>query len=415
MPRPEATTVNHPLLAPLGLLVVLVVIADAAIGEVGFGLTGQPLALTVVCAVFLVSASTFLLWRRASPGVTAALLTVLAASVVAMHLLDPQGPVLGLLLLAAFAPLRPPHAIATALTIAAALAFNVTQLLVAGETLVLTVATDAAVAFFYLVGTLLRREQQQRERGDRLVAELEASRAAEREAVAEAARGRLARELHDVLAHTLSGLTIQLQAARLLSSRGDASEELARVIDRSHDLARAGVVEAKRAVGALRGEGVPGASDLPALVEEHKLASSCPATLVISGTAVPLSAEQGLTLYRTAQEALTNARKHARGAPVAVTLAWKPEQVVLVVQNGTGPITSEMNPAPRGGRYGLQGMAERARLIGADLTTRSDADGFTVRLSIPLPAAASESEADHGAGQEVVSVHQDGENTRKGQ
>jgi signal transduction histidine kinase len=98
---------------------------------------------------------------------------------------------------------------------------------------------------------------------------------------------------------------------------------------------------------------------------------------------VPLPADARLALYRTAQEALSNVRKHAPGARVDVRLAWRTDDVCLVVEDGGGA-TPDAQVSSSGSGYGLTGMSERARLLGGELDARPTASGFRVALRLPL-------------------------------
>jgi signal transduction histidine kinase len=99
------------------------------------------------------------------------------------------------------------------------------------------------------------------------VEELRESRAAHAASVAEAERSRMARDLHDVLAHSLSALALQLEGARLLARDRDGDPEVVAAIERAHGLAATGLSEAREAIAALRGDALPGPERLPALVE----------------------------------------------------------------------------------------------------------------------------------------------------
>ena len=231
-----------------------IVVLEAALGPVGFGAAGRPLLLAVAAAGYAGTGYGYLTGRAPWPAASMALLVGMAASTLVMHALDPAGPVVGLFLVAAFTPLRPPLPVATGILLVSTLVYNRVQLVLARETVLLTIATDAGVAFFFLVGTLLSRERQQREELARVMAELEESQAAERAAVTEAERARLARDVHDVLAHTLSGLALQLEGAHLLATTTPTDPRLVDAVRRAHRLSRSGLAEARRAVGALRGD-----------------------------------------------------------------------------------------------------------------------------------------------------------------
>jgi signal transduction histidine kinase len=189
-------------------------------------------------------------------------------------------------------------------------------------------------------------------------------------------RERLAREIHDILAHTLSALAVQLEAARVLADQRPGDPGIAGAIDRAHDLARSGLEETRRAVGALRGEGAPGPDRLRQLVDEFEHDSRVPCRLEI-GELPPLPPDLWVAIYRTAQEALTNVRKHAEADEVGVTL--RHGGVVELTVEDRGRIKASM----ASGGYGLTGLRERAALLGGGLEAGPTGDGFRVRLWLP--------------------------------
>lgn len=365
-------------LIPLGLAVIVVVVLEAGLGPVGFGVSGQPLLLTVASAAYAIAGYAFLRGVSAVPAWV--LLAVMTAAVLAMHMVDLDGPVIGLFLIAAFIPLRPPLQGPTVILVVGTVAYNLVQLFLASETLLLTIATDAGVAFFFLVGTMLRREREQREELARLMADLADSRRAERAAIVVAERARLAQDLHDVLAHTLSGLALQLEGANLLATTTPADPRLVDTVKRAHQLSKSGLTEAKRAVGALRGDELPGPEQIADLVAEHRLASRGSAAFGETGSPVALSSEAGLALYRAAQEALSNVRKHAGNADVDVRLVWADHQVELTIADtGDGPVVSL-----GGSGYGLSGMAERVHAVGGSMDSAAlTGKGFRVHVTVP--------------------------------
>ena len=201
--------------------------------------------------------------------------------------------------------------------------------------------------------------------------ELRRSRAAHAESAALAERGRVARELHDVLAHSLSALALQLEGARLLAQSRDTDPEVVESLQRAHHLATNGLAEARQAISALRGD------DLPAIED---LAASFPgATLTVSGTPREPSSEAKLALYRTAQEALTNVRRHARTPElVEICLDFAADRTTLTVSDH-----GDSAPTMNGSGYGLTGMRERAELLGGRLNAGPTDDGFRVELWLP--------------------------------
>jgi len=217
---------------------------------------------------------------------------------------------------------------------------------------------------------------------------------AETHAAALAERARIAREIHDVLAHSLGAVSVNLQAAEgLLSSLPEQGPELTKAIEcveRAGAFTREGLAEARRAILALRdtdtGESAPVrslAEQLRALTDEYRADGDAAVDYTVTGDPRPVSAEAGLTAFRTAQEALTNARKHAPGQPVSVTLRFGPAETVVRVVNPLSPDGTAGPLTHTGAGYGLTGLRERAALSGGTLIA-GPADGqWTVCLTMP--------------------------------
>jgi signal transduction histidine kinase len=208
---------------------------------------------------------------------------------------------------------------------------------------------------------------------------------------------RIAREIHDVLAHALAGLTIQLEATTSLLEQGADRETILDRVRRAHELAREGLRETRRAVGALRGEDVSAPAVLEALVAEYRAGADAPAELTIDGDRARLAGPTGLAVLRVVQEALTNVRKHAPGASVTVAVhagEHPGEDVVVLVDDrpANGAASAPKALADSGGGYGLQGMRERAQLLGGTLSAGSAAGGWRVELRLPPPAATAPTE-----------------------
>jgi signal transduction histidine kinase len=195
--------------------------------------------------------------------------------------------------------------------------------------------------------------------------------------------GRASRVIHDVLAHALGGLTVQLEAAEmLLVERGDVEGALERIRG-SRRTAREGLEEARRAVAALRSDAPPLPETLTGLLESHREQGSR-GDLVIEGAARELPPEVSLTLMRTVQEALTNARRHAPASAVRVCLSYEAGRTSVTVTNEA---TAHAPPAPdaiAAGGYGLTGMRERLELAGGRLFAGPSPDGWTVTAEIPV-------------------------------
>ena len=151
---------------------------------------------------------------------------------------------------------------------------------------------ETGLVAFYSAGRYARRLRERTAEAERLVVELRESRAAQAEAAALAERQRLAREVHDVLAHTLSGLLVQLEGARLVAEQ-EGSPELAATLERAHGLARSGLQETRRAIGMLRDDQLPGPESLPALVRDFERDTGVPCRLDVSGTPRPYGPQAG--------------------------------------------------------------------------------------------------------------------------
>jgi signal transduction histidine kinase len=182
----------------------------------------------------------------------------------------------------------------------------------------------------------------------------------------------VAREVHDVLAHTLSAVAVQLEAADAVLENGGDPAKLRSIVQRSRSLVGDGIAETRDAVRALRDEPVELAGRL------RDLAARDAVVLHVTGEPRPLPPKAGLALYRAAQEALTNARKHAPGAPLTMTLEFRPDDVVLRVDNAAA--TAEPTAVQSG--FGLQGMRERLELAGGALDVGETPSGWRVEARI---------------------------------
>jgi signal transduction histidine kinase len=205
-------------------------------------------------------------------------------------------------------------------------------------------------------------------------------------------RRRIARELHDVVAHSMSVMVIHAGAGRRLAEQDpDAAVECAERIER---LGREALGEMRRLVGVM-GDGEergatrapqPGLDGLQDLVGRAR-AAGLPTELRVDGERRPLPTGADLAAYRIVQEALTNCLKHAGAAHARVSVAWGEQHLILAVSDdGRGPGAS---PDDTGGGHGLVGMRERAALYGGEVVTGAAPDGgFVVRARLPLEPAA---------------------------
>ncbi|MFF0189452.1 sensor histidine kinase [Streptomyces sp. NPDC005244] len=236
-----------------------------------------------------------------------------------------------------------------------------------------TAATTAGLA---LAGYVLRLDAEARGSAQRLLAQERAARVAEAQSAALAERARIAREIHDVLAHSLSAQLVHLEAARLLIERGaDQKTVLERVVA-ARGMAREGLAETRQALSALRGEMSPVEDFLGELVITNERAD-----VTVTGERQLLSAEASQAVRRVAQEALTNVRKHAPGAKVHIRLDYGEHEVTLDVRDSGGK-PGELSGSGAG--YGLLGMRERAELLGGSLDAGPGEEGFVVTLRVPV-------------------------------
>ena len=198
-------------------------------------------------------------------------------------------------------------------------------------------------------------------------------------AAALAERARIARDVHDVLAHALAGLSLNLQGARLILARDGASPEAIDQVTRAQRLAADGLAEARKAVAALREDAVPDGRALADLVTAYRLEARVEARFEVSGVPRELPANAAAAFFRGLQEALTNVRKYAPGAPVDVVLGYGDGQATLTVTDHPGKPPAQ----GVGGGYGLLGMKERVELIGGTLEAGPTEDGWRISLVVP--------------------------------
>jgi signal transduction histidine kinase len=243
---------------------------------------------------------------------------------------------------------------------------------------------------FLLGPWLAMRGLREREnRAAALGADLErerATQAAARREVVATERVRIAQELHDVVAHSVSVMVVQAGGARRIIDRDP--ERAAHAAAQIEYAGRAALVEMRRLLGLLHaGEGEAGAlapqpslAELDGLVERSR-AAGLPVEVRVLGERRPLPAGIDLAAYRIVQEALTNTLKHAGAAPTEVHLRWGEDELELEILDRGGAGTSRNGS---GGGHGLLGMAERVRLYGGELETGPLPEGgWTVRATLP--------------------------------
>jgi signal transduction histidine kinase len=369
----------------IAVVVIATVVVISLTGHPLPGLSGSGLGISLSLAVLI--GATVALLRSREATITAIALTALTLASASIGWLQPgRAGTAGLFVAVALAGIRLPER-SSALILAVALAAGAVVPPAGGahRSVGMILGTELGIIAFYLVARFGRSAAEAQEQTRRLLVELQASRDAEAEAAMLRERSRLARDMHDVLAHSLSGLMLQLEGARMLSTQPDANGRLSPALDRAHHLARAGLEEARRAIAALRDEDLPGPDRLAQLAEDFEHDTDVQTSLQITGAARTLDSETSLTIYRVAQEALTNIRRHATPARVEIALGYEPDGTRLTIHDRaeTSPETKVGVGGLGGGGYGLTGMRERAELLGGSLSADHTPEGFRVELWVP--------------------------------
>ncbi|MGH8933217.1 MAG: sensor histidine kinase [Egibacteraceae bacterium] len=340
-----------------------------------------------------------LIYRRRAPFAAFLMiwLATLAHGVVGLHQLHFSfGLVIALYSLAAYGRRPAPLAglaVVVAGTIAGGAALGAVAELpwvVVSVAAVWLLGTFTRTRLLYIAEVEARADQAEREREQRA-----------RLAVVEE-RARIARELHDVLAHGVTVMLLQAGAARSKLRKDPDQADAA--LERVEDAARASLADLRSLLGLLSGEPdgqnsearlpQPDIADVEPLVEQFRTAG-LPVRLEIDGRPRAVQGAVSVSAYRIVQEALTNALKHSRPQQVRVGLGWDPDALRIEVSD------DGEDEAPRGGAAGgdrdgaqgagrgLVGMRERVKLLGGTITTGRRGDrGFAVRVKLPLEEAS---------------------------
>ena len=244
----------------------------------------------------------------------------------------------------------------------------------------------AQVVFLAAVPILLGVVVRVRRSGARQLEEQERRHSGERALLEE--RQRIARELHDVVAHHMSVIAIQAEAAPYKTA--DPPPELVESFGEIRASALAGLAELRRVLGVLR-TGEPGTAPQPGLAELDTLLDSARSggvsvAVTCSGNPVTLPEGVDLSAYRIVQEALSNAMRHAPGARVQVQVAYRPDSLTLEIRNdGVASVLVASGTWAAGGGHGLVGMRERATMLGGSLDAGPTGDGgFRVAAVLPV-------------------------------
>lgn len=345
------------------------------------------IAVAVACSVPLA-------WRRTHP-VPAAILAAIAANLAGALVAPTQGPftvfvayTVALYSLGVHASSRAGIGTIAAVTLAGLGTWAVVAVRVDGSyygdwipALVWGVAT-------WTIGRVIRSRNRRTRQLERLTAELEAEREARAREAVTVERARIARELHDVVAHNVSVMGVQAAAARRVLD-GD-QPDVRRALEAIESTGRETVDEMRRMLGVLRSDGdelglapQPSLRELDALVEQVRSAG-LDVHLRVEGTPFPLPAGLDLSAYRILQEGLTNALKHAAPARVDVAVRYAERVVEIEISDdGAGADRGSV-----GGGHGLVGMRERVALFGGELRAgRRTEGGWSLRAVLPVGAA----------------------------
>jgi len=398
------------------VLVIVLVTVPLSTPHLGEGARGIAIAVTLV-----VSAVAWAIWNFVSdrPRAWLALLVVMGAAGGALAGLSSLSSAVAVgFVVTVSAGARLPAEVSVAIVAETVAAFLIAGL-VSGTPSEALIGWTAGFIGLWAFGLTRRAYLLRAVEAEQALEQARRAHAAETQAAALAERARIAREIHDVLAHALAAVSVNLQAAEgLLDAVPDKGPELAKVVEcveRAGALTKEGMAETRRAILALRDDsaGVPAGyvsrtsgqpaeplagadpadpADPPAerlthrlraLIDEHRAAGDTAVEFTVAGPPRPLGSERALTVYRTAQEALTNARKHAPGQPVSLTVTYTSDDMTLLVSNPLPPAGTEGPLAHAGTGYGLTGLRERAALADGTLTAAPEAGQWTVRLTLP--------------------------------
>ncbi|NYE36999.1 signal transduction histidine kinase [Nocardioides cavernae] len=365
--------------------IVGVVVALAALFEAGYGGRGAALTPVAVAGALVTGLAV-----AASRWYPLGAVLLLSATMVGAQALSTTGlprvggaQLIAYVLLVGNAAYRLPR-LAGLLAYAVAATVPPLVIVVEGESVWEFVFFALILAPAWAVGFLLHREHARSAELRALAAELRAEREKQAEVAVAEERTRISRELHDAVAHTVSVMTLQVGVVRRRQVAGSVEEE---TLLRAEGLGRQAVDELRRIVGIVRrGESaalapLPSLELLPALVEEVRRAGAT-VTLEVTGDADGVPRAVGMSAYRIAQEGLTNALRHASGAPVQVRVRVGDQEVEVTVENAAGGTRSDSGAGVGG--HGLAGLRERVAVLGGALDAGA-VPGGGHRLVATLP------------------------------
>ncbi|ALG14892.1 sensor histidine kinase [Kibdelosporangium phytohabitans] len=316
-------------------------------------------------------------WRPGTAAVLLAVSSVLPAAVLGWAQ-DSSAVLLCLISIGRFATLT---GLSVAVISAVALldvALAITSAALAGGSIPGAFGNAGFMLLLGLLGLNRRQYEIQAIQAGRLLEQTRLAQAEHARAAALDERTRIARELHDVLAHSLGALGVQLELAEALAEKSDM-DGVRRAVQRSRRLANAGLVEAREAVAALRRDVLPLPDALAELAAAHRRDHRVEVDFGTTGQPRPLPSAVVVSLAGVSREALTNAGKHAPGQPLTIRLAYDTGAVRLTVTNPSESDTA----AHSGNGFGLAGMRERLALAGGSLESGQRDGRWQVVAEVP--------------------------------
>jgi signal transduction histidine kinase len=361
---------------------LIVALAALAVAEASFAASQRPRSATVPLA--LLWTLPLLVRGRFPLAAPVTVFVVLAAEAVSVGNVVTDAQITGFTILAAFAAAGAHPDVRSALT--GALVGYASIAIILLDDRPRLASTLSVIGVSAVVWAIARAFAERGRRADHLEERTAGLERAHAQAVAHE-RATIARELHDVIAHSVSVMTVQAGAARLLLDEDlpRARESLVAV----EETGRQALGEMRRLLGILRGDEhearlapQPGIADLDALVEQVR-GAGLPVEVVVEGEPKALPPGIDLAAYRVVQEGLTNALKHAGAARAHVSIRYRADALELAVtNNGTAPADG------RGNGHGLIGMRERVALYGGEFEAGPrPGGGYAVRASLPLDTA----------------------------
>jgi signal transduction histidine kinase len=351
--------------------------------------------LVIEAAAFAIGAVVVAYWlvtdlrpEHRQPRVLSGALIVMAAASGFASMGAHGGPLIGFAFMAAIGAGAGTSLLTGCVTTAIALVGVEAGALVTGASATSALGFPLLLIVAFVSGRNRAAYRRQAEQSAALVTQMEQLRAEQRRAAVLEERTRIAREIHDVLAHSLGALGIQLQAVHaVLGEQGDTGRALS-LLSQAQRMAKDGLAETRRAVHALRADTAGLDEQLTALIDTHRSRHHAAVSFRIGGQPRPLPPEATVALIRTAQEALVNTAKHAPAQPVELGLHYGEDGVQMIISNPLLPGTPG-SPGPGtafgtvNGGYGLTGMRERLLLIGGSLTAVPGDGRWTVTAQVP--------------------------------